>query len=421
GNALQVTAVTQGTQGAVTINANGTVTYTPAPNTNGADAFTYTISDGNGGSDTATVTVGVAAVNDDPLAAADTATTREGAAVTVSVLTNDSDVEGNTLAVTSVTTPAGGTAVVNANNTVTYTPDANFNGTDSFTSTISDGQGGTATATVTVTVTDALERVAVLATHGVWIQTGADVLSGDVIVNEAGTAPFLTGSVELSLAGTVTTPAGYDVQANRISVASGATVASDVFYNQLTGTVTGPETSPLTLPVFAALPTFLTATPGTTDVNVGNNGSRTLAPGSYRDLIVGRKGTVTFTGGTYHFRTVQIDREGKLFFSAAATVRIQQKLTAQQTTQIRPAAGATIDGSDIVIHVGGVNGTGGGLAETPKAVELGADNVIWANVYAPNGTIWMRDRTEVQGVLLGKDVQLGPDVQVTMDSSFTGQ
>ena len=424
GNPLQVTAVTQGTKGAVTINANGTVTYTPALNTNGADAFTYTISDGNGGSDTATVTVSVAAVNDAPVAAADTATTREGAAVTVSVLTNDSDVEGNTLTVTSTTTPAGGTAAVNANNTVTYTPGANFNGTDSFTYTVSDGQGGTATATVTVTVKDALERVAVLATHGVWVQTGADVLSGDVIVNQTGTAPFLDGgSSELSIAGTVTTPAGYDVQANRVNVASGTTVASDAFYNQLTGagTITGAQTSPLTLPVFATLPAFLTATPGTTDVNVGTNGTLTLAAGSYRDLIVGRKGTVTFTGGTYHFRTVQVDREAKLFFSAAATVRVQQKMSLLQTSTLKPATGAMIDASDIVFHIAGSNGTTGTLAATPKTVEIGVDNVIWANIYAPNGTIWMKDRTQVRGVLLGKDVQLGPDVQVTLDSSFTGQ
>ncbi|HKV10608.1 MAG TPA: hypothetical protein VJ725_20875, partial [Thermoanaerobaculia bacterium] len=197
----------------------------------------------------------------------------------------------------------------------------------------------------------------------------------------------------------------------------------DAFYNQLTGagTITGAQTSPLTLPVFATLPAFLTATPGTTDVNVGTNGTRTLAAGSYRDLIVGRKGTVTFTGGTYHFRTVQIDREAKLYFSAASTVRVQQKMSLLQTSTLKPATGATIDASDIVFHIAGSNGTTGTLAATPKTVEIGVDNVIWANIYAPNGTIWMKDRTQVRGVLLGKDVQLGPDVQVTLDSSFTGQ
>jgi Bacterial Ig domain len=422
GEVPTVTGVTQGSKGAVILNANGTVTYVPAANTNGADAFTYTVRDGSGSTDTATVMVSVAPVNDPPAAANDTATTREGAAVTINVLANDSDVEGNALTVTGTSTPGHGSTSINSN-IVTYTPATNFNGTDTFTYTISDGQGGTASATVTVTVKDALERTAILATHGVWIQTGADVLSGDVIVNQTGAAPFLDSGVELSVAGTVTTPVGYDVQANRINVAAGSTLASDAFYNTRTGagSVTGTQTSPLTLPVFASLPAFPTATPGTTDVNVAANGTRTLAPGSYRDLIVGKKGTVTFTGGIYHFRSIQLNSQVKLFFSAAAEIRVQQKVSTLDLVQIKPAAGATIDGSDIIFFVAGLNGTGGGLAETPKAVEIGTDGVIWANVYAPNGTIWLKDRTQARGAHLGKDVQAGPDVQVTLDSYWIGQ
>src|SRR6185436_3897262 len=115
--------------------------------------------------------------------------------------------------------------------------------------------------------------VAVLATHGAWLQTGADVLSGDLIVNAVGSAPFLTGSVELTIAGGATTAGGWDVEANRVTVTSGAVVAGDVYSNQLTnnGTVSGARYSPLALPVFPALPTFRVASPGGTDVNVGNN------------------------------------------------------------------------------------------------------------------------------------------------------
>jgi Bacterial Ig domain len=423
GDALQVTAVTQGSLGAVTLNANDTVTYTPAANVSGADSFTYTVRDAGGATDIATVTVTIAPINDAPVAVADAATTRENASTAITVLANDSDVDGNTLTVTSVSNPPGGTAVVNADNSITYTADANFNGTDTFTYTLSDGQG-TATGTVTVTVKDALERVAVLGTHGVWLQTGADVLSGDVIANQAGAAPFLDGgSSEVSIAGSVATPSGYDLQGDSVNVTSGATVASDAFYNQITGTgsITGPQTSPLALPVFATLPALNTATPGASDVNVANNGVRTLAAGSYRDLIVGRKGTVTFTGGVYHFRSIRIDREAKLFFSAASEIRVQQKIATQTLTTIQPAAGASIAGADILFHVAGVNGTSGGLAETPKAVEIGTDNTIRANVYAPNGTVWLKDRTQARGAYLGKDVQVGVDGQVTLESAFAGQ
>jgi hypothetical protein len=306
---------------------------------------------------------------------------------------------------------------------VTYTPAVNFNGIDAFTYTVSDG-ATTSTGTVTVTVKDALERVAVLATNSVWMQTSSDVLSGDVVVNQAGSGPFLDSGVPLSIAGTVTTPSGWDIDADRITIASGATVASDAFYNQLTnsGTITGQQTSSLTLPLFSTLPAFLTATPNTTDVNVANNGSKTLAPGTYRDLILGKKATVTFTGGTYHFRSIRTtDVQAKLLFSAASTVRVQQTFKTLGTTTVGPASGASVTAAGIVFHIGGINGTGGGITETPKAVEIGTDNILTANIYAPNGTLWLADRTQARGSFIGKDVQVGPDVQVTLQTAWTGQ
>jgi len=87
-----------------------------------------------------------------PVAQDDTLVTDAGVAGTVAVLANDSDADGGTLAVTAVTQGANGTVVINADGTVTYTPNAGFAGTDSFTYEVSDGQGGTATGTVTVTV-----------------------------------------------------------------------------------------------------------------------------------------------------------------------------------------------------------------------------------------------------------------------------
>jgi len=86
-------------------------------------------------------------VNDD-----DSATTNEDNSVTIDVLANDADPDGDTLTVGSVTQPTNGSAALNADNTVTYTPKSDFNGKDTFTYTISDGNGETATATVTVTV-----------------------------------------------------------------------------------------------------------------------------------------------------------------------------------------------------------------------------------------------------------------------------
>ena len=167
GDTLTVTSVdTSGTVGAVTAwNADGSFTYNP----NGqfeylqaggstTDSFTYMVSDGYGGNDTATVAITVNGVNDPPVAVNDSAIIKEDTPVIIDVLNNDSDVEGDTLTVDSVTQGTNG-SVSNNGSYVVYTPALGFNGTDSFSYTVSDGNGGTDTATVSVTVVDAFATI----------------------------------------------------------------------------------------------------------------------------------------------------------------------------------------------------------------------------------------------------------------------
>ena len=157
-NLLTLNSFTQPSLGQGTITDQGTtLLYKPATLFHGPATFTYTIIDTNSNvSNAATVTINVAAVNHPPVAQNDSSTTTLNAPVTINVLANDSDVDGNVLTVTSTSTPTSGSVTINANNTVTYTPKSGFSGSDSFTYTISDGKGGTATATVSVTVLGAL-------------------------------------------------------------------------------------------------------------------------------------------------------------------------------------------------------------------------------------------------------------------------
>jgi hypothetical protein len=112
------------------------------------------VNDGELTSAPATVAIAVAAVNDPPVAGNDSASTTKNTAVTIQVLANDADAEGDALAVISTTPPTkGGTVTILSGGTsVRFTPKSNFVGTDTFTYTASDGQGGTATATVSVVV-----------------------------------------------------------------------------------------------------------------------------------------------------------------------------------------------------------------------------------------------------------------------------
>jgi VCBS repeat-containing protein len=157
-NTLTITSVTQGTHGTVTITGGGTgLEYTPSDDYFGTDSFTYTVSDGKGLTSTATVTVTVNNVNDPPIANDDSVTVAEDSGtVDIDVLGNDifAPDTDDVLTVTNVTQGAHGTVTIATGGTgVTYTPAANFHGTDTFTYTIFDGNGGRSTATVTVTVT----------------------------------------------------------------------------------------------------------------------------------------------------------------------------------------------------------------------------------------------------------------------------
>ncbi|MFB0517175.1 MAG: tandem-95 repeat protein, partial [Candidatus Neomarinimicrobiota bacterium] len=136
------------------------LTYTPNANFHGSDSFTFQVSDGSL-EDAGTVTITVGSLNDPPLARNDAATTNKDTPVIVYVLANDGDPDGDDLAVASVTQADNGAVEINPDGSVTYTPNENFSGSDSFTYTISDGKGGLATATVTVYVNIAAGAVSV--------------------------------------------------------------------------------------------------------------------------------------------------------------------------------------------------------------------------------------------------------------------
>lgn len=127
--------------------------YSPSANYNGLDSFTFIANDGTEDSEPATVAITVTVVNDEPISVDDAATTDEDMPVTTSnVLANDTDVDGDTLSISGFTQPASGTVASYGDGTFTYTPNLNFNGTDSFIYTTSDGNGGTATAAVSIIV-----------------------------------------------------------------------------------------------------------------------------------------------------------------------------------------------------------------------------------------------------------------------------
>ena len=152
GDALSVQSVTSPSPGSAVLNLDGTVTYTPAPDSFGEDSFTYRLRDARGGTATATVLVTVVPVNDPPVCTDDGAATEAAASVTIAVLDNDTDVDGDRLTVVAVEHPEHGEAAANQDGTVTYTAPELFQGIDRFAYTVEDGNGASATGNVAVTV-----------------------------------------------------------------------------------------------------------------------------------------------------------------------------------------------------------------------------------------------------------------------------
>ena len=183
---------TTATRGSVTLGANGVATYAPgaafaylAAGTTATDSFGYTVTDNHGATSTSTVTVTVAGTWLRPVATAEAAATTAKQPVTIAVLASDSDPEpGQALSLTALNLAGTkGTAVLNANGTVTYTPGAAYvslpvgaTATDAFGYTVSDGHGVSSTGTVRVTVTGVdtpptakPDTATTTASRGVWL------------------------------------------------------------------------------------------------------------------------------------------------------------------------------------------------------------------------------------------------------------
>lgn len=158
GGAITAVAETKATaHGNVVINADGTFTYTPVADYNGSDSFTYQVCDAYStpGCNTATMVVTVQPTTDNPFALADNYLVDEDNVLTVpavGVLINDGDVDGDVITASLVAGTSSGSIALNPDGSFTYTPAANFNGSDNFTYRTNDGVNNSSTVTVGITV-----------------------------------------------------------------------------------------------------------------------------------------------------------------------------------------------------------------------------------------------------------------------------
>ncbi len=387
---LRLTSVSQGADGTVVNNGNGTATYTPTSGFTGTDSFTYTVGDPVHNVATGTVTVAVGTSN--PVVLNASAATAENAAVTVAVLNSAFDPNGATLTVSGVTPGANGSVVINANGTVTYTPRSGFTGTDTLTDTVTDGHGNTASSTVTIAVAPAAP-LALAATASTTLNTGvtvgvvgfASASPGDTLT-VASVTQGADGSVVLNSDGTVT----YTPTTGFTGTDSFTYTVTDALGQKSTGTVSVSVAS--TDPVTAQSTTAWAAvnTPMTfavlnlaTDATGATLTVSGVTQGSDGSVVLNSNGTVTYTpnsgfSGTDSFTYTVKDAQGN---SATGTIAVTFGPTAPVVVGTTATTSA---GTAVNIAVLSLASDPNGDALSVASVTQGADGSVAIN---GNGTV----------------------------------
>ena len=276
GDALTASVVAAPTRGSLTLNANGSFTFTPTANYVGADSFTYRVNDGAAFSPATTVSLTINSSNAAPVAVADNYALAKNSTLNIpaaGVLANDSDADGEVLAATLASGPAHGVLILNANGSFAFAPVTGYAGSDSFTYRAQDGALNFANATVTLSITNTppvanTDSFTTSKNIGLTIAAGAGLLADDTDANDdALTASLVTapphGTLDLNGDGSFTfTPA-----ANYTGSGSFTYRVSDGTAFSPAATVTIVVNNSNTAPV-AVADSF--ATPRNTKLIVGN-------------------------------------------------------------------------------------------------------------------------------------------------------
>ena len=248
-----------------------------------------------------------------------------------------------------------------------------------------------------------------LAKETVSLGTNSRVNSGDIGANGDG-----GGSVTVTIGLNARVSSSSKIKGDYIWLKTNSRVG-DVYYNEIKKgmnvKILGEEYTPIDLPV-SSLPYFPSFSPGTTDITVNVGETLVLEEGDYRDVEVKTNGRLIFSGGIYNLKSLVASSNTRLYFDAPSEVRIEERMSIGTNCKVRPKPGSGIDASDIVFYVYGTDGS-------KKAVEFGVNNKVEVNIYAPNGTIWLKTNCDATGAYIGKYIVVDTNVKLTLDSAFT--
>lgn len=283
-------------------------------------------------------------------------------------------------------------------------------------------------------------QYSLLAVHSLKLNNKSELHSGFAGVNElAGEEPFLDKKVPLSIGTQVVTSEEVELSGASMVVKNKAEIKGVLHYFDELDAHKKAEIAESIQEAadfwpLVELPTFRAAVPGNVDVDVKGKDEVTLAPqdGPFSDVKVKNKGRLIFSGGEYHMENLDIGNDVEVVFLAPTVLLIADKFSTGNKSSFGPADNAGISAADILVYVGGYNGkakkkddelTRDELLEEsfrrkPQAVDVGVQSEFSANVYAPNGTLSLGQKSEVKGGFIARDVEVGVQAKVFLESGW---
>ncbi len=333
-----------------------------------------------------------------------------------------------------VTQPANGTLTFiqtldNYRAEYRYEPDAGYVGFDNFEFRVAVGGVQSTVAEVSNRVLPSediqLKETVALATNSIEFGREVFVKSGNVIVNAPAAGDTLQPGYEAFFGRGVFLPQSYVVKADRnlfgeylhsdVDISGTKILGAGLFGGRpkLGGTLVNRYDEP----VFSNLPVFETGLPGTQDVSVPASGNQTIVQGDFGDITVGDNGILEFGPGLYNIKSLSIGVDAYVKVDGSTRLRIDESLFIDDGGQLIPTYGNSP--ASIVLYVNGQNGVGGGIHETPAAVQLQPTASIEANVYAPNGTIRLEQAAQAVGALIARDIFVDKWSSLTLSNGFS--
>jgi cysteine-rich repeat protein len=260
----------------------------------------------------------------------------------------------------------------------------------------------------------------VLAQNSVHIQNSGVVVGGDIGAIGRGSGPFLSGGVAVDLLASVQSPANKSIIADSIQLAKNVSVGS-VQTNRLVAVKTAHYASSSALVPLPVLPTATTVTAGTTALTVKAGTTKTVSPGVFAAVKVAASATWRLGAGAYDMTSLTLGSAARVEALGKVTLRISGHLDMAANTYLGPAAGTTLTAGDVRVEVSGVNGTSGGLAETPVVAAIGATSSVVGLFLVPNGSLTIAKDTTATGAFMARDVDIkGASVTLTFQDGFAG-